>query len=95
MKKKKKLKSIVSTKLLKELRAKLQGLVDSKVITWGKIYDIDFKEEFNLPFGGHTAHKIYKGNYVSKHTIMKGLEHFKIKFELNNGFIDTPTDEEE
>ena len=94
MAKKKKLKSIVSAKLLKELRDKLQGLVDSKVITWGKIYEIDFKEEFNLPFGGHTAHKIYKGNYVSKHTIMKGLKHFGIRFDLNCGFIDTPADEE-
>lgn len=92
--KKKKIENIADTKLLESLRNSLQDLLDSKLLTWGKIYDVDFKQEFNLPFGGHTAHKIHKGRYVSKRTIMAGLNHFKIPFTLKGGFIQPLENEE-
>lgn len=92
--KKKSLSKVVDKNLLKSLKECLQGLVDSKLITWGRIYEVDFKKEFNLPFGGHTAHKIHKGRYVSKRTIMAGLNHFKIPFTLKGGFIQPLENEE-
>lgn len=92
--KKKKLEKIVDSGLLDSLKNNLQDLLDSKLLTWGKIYEVDFKQEFNLPFGGHTAHKIHKGRYVSKRTIMAGLTHFKIPFELKSGFIQPLENEE-
>lgn len=83
----------VHKKLLKKLKNELQSILDSRCLGWGCIYKYDFKEEFDLPFGGHTAHKIFKGHHVGRNTIIKALEHFEIDYKLNYGFIDIDNEE--
>ena len=93
--KSKKKKMAIHKSLLRQLKRELQALLDSHYIGWGDIYEYDFKTEFKLPFGGHTAHKIYKGHYVGKKVLKDGLDHFNIPYQMNYGLIDKPKDNEE
>ena len=80
-------KKYASRDIMKQLQDCLNTLLDENKLTWGCIHKVDFKEEFGLPFGGFTAQKINMGHHVGKHTIMRGLEHFDIEFEIDNGLI--------
>ena len=88
-------KRYANKELMQKLKDALNDLLDQNKLTWGCIHKVDFKKEFDLPFGSLTAQKINKGHHVGKHTIMRGLEHFGIDYEIESGIIVTPLNEEQ